>query len=83
MSKEILTRIEESILCGSTWATSSMTFGQRLRFWRNTGEWPGVYLKTTTEMLMQSNIDAERSDGKIYCANRKLERVKDAGLKVK
>lgn len=78
-----LTRIEEGVLGGPTWATATMSFAQRLKFFRDTGEWPGMNSKAVTEMSMQGNIDAERADGKDYCAARKLERAREAGLKVK
>lgn len=81
--KEKLTQLEEKILCGPTWATESMTFRQRLTFFRDTGEWPGLHSKAVTEMLMQGNIDAERAKGKIYCANQKLKRAKEARLEIK
>lgn len=83
MAVEIFRKIEEGIFGKSTWATESMTFAQRLKFFRDTGEWPGVYSREATAMFMQSNIDAERAEGKQFCANQKLKRAKEAGLKVK
>ena len=82
MITERLTKIEEILLGGPTWATETMTFGQRLRFYRDTGEWPGACRRETLEMFMQGNIDAERAAGKTYCANQKLKRAKEAGLDI-
>lgn len=82
MAKEIFTRIEETILCGSNWATETMTVGARLRFFRDTGQWPGLHTIEATEMFMQADIDAERAQGKHYCAQRKLARAKEAGLNI-
>jgi hypothetical protein len=31
---------------------------------------------------MQSDIDAERADGKTFCADKKLKRAQEAGLDV-
>jgi hypothetical protein len=83
MIKEILNHIEEIILYGSTWAIETMTPWQRLKFYRDTGEWPGLHSKEVLEMFMQGNIDAERSAGKYYCAEKKLSRAKEAGLAIK
>ncbi len=83
MIAEKITEIEEWILGDSTWATRSMTFGERLRFYRDTGEWPGLHSIVATEIFMQGDIDAERADGKDYCAGRKLQRAKEAGLNIK
>ena len=80
---EKLTIIEEKMLGCSNWATESMSFGQRVKFYRDTGEWPGVVSKQSLEIFMQSNINLERVDGKNYCVDKKLTRAKEAGLDVK
>lgn len=76
------TRLEEQML-GKTWATQRMSFWQRLKYFRYTGEWPGVYSEESTEMALQSTVDAERTDGKKHCAQIKLARAKEAGLNIK
>ena len=81
--ERVLTNIERSLLCGDTWATQTMSFTDRLRFYRDTGEWPGLYSKEVIEMFMQNSIDQERADGKSYCAQRKLDRAKEANLDIK
>ena len=83
MISERLTRIEERILGGPTWATQGMNFQQRLRFYRDTGQWPGLHTKGVTQMVMQNDIDAEKEQGKDFCAQQKLERAKEAGLDIK
>lgn len=83
MIVEKLVQIEKCFLGGSTWATETMSFGQRIKFFRDTREWPGLHLKETTEMFMQGDIDAERRDGKVYCAKKKLSRAKEAGLNIR
>ena len=83
MIAERLTKLEERLLGGSTWATETMTFCQRLKFFRDTGEWPGACSKATLGMFMQGNIDMERAAGKTYCAKKKLKRAKEAGLDIK
>lgn len=72
----------EAKLFGETWATEEMTLLQRLKFYRDTGEWPGVYTKETLEMNMRESIAAERADGKRDCVKRKLARAKEAGLNI-
>lgn len=49
----------------------------------DTAEWPGMHLRETTELFMQGDIDAERADRKDYCADKKLKRAQEAGLKIK
>jgi hypothetical protein len=78
----MLTRIEQ-ILLGDTWAMQEMTSKDRLRFYRDTGIWPGYNRKELTSLIMQNDIDAERRDGKKYCADQKLARAREAGLDVK
>lgn len=83
MIVEKLTQVEEILLGGPTWATQSMSFNQRLKFFRDTGEWPGANSKEATTMFMRGNIHAERKDGKDYCADKKLARANEAGLEIK
>jgi hypothetical protein len=78
-----LTKIEEFILCGKTWATETMSFWQRLKFYRDTGEWPGLHSKEALEMFIQGVINVEREAGKNYCAEKKSERAREAGLSIK
>ena len=82
LNKE-LNKIEEHILGGGTWATVEMTFWERWKFFRDTGEWPGIHSKEMSEMVLQSDIDGEKVAGKNYCAWQKSTRAKEAGLKVK
>lgn len=82
MIERKLTEIERGLL-GETWAILAMSFWARLRFFRDTAEWPGYYSKETTRVLMQQDIDAERADGKTFCANKKLARAREAGLDVR
>ncbi|KKU12250.1 MAG: hypothetical protein UX19_C0003G0005 [Candidatus Woesebacteria bacterium GW2011_GWA1_45_8] len=51
MLERFLTGIEEELL-GKTWTMGSMTFRQRLRFFRDTGEWPGTHLRETTALTL-------------------------------
>lgn len=80
---ERLVQIEEYFLGGNVWAIETMSLTERVKFFRDTGEWPGVHSKEATEMSMQSNIDRERAAGKDYCAEKKLSRAREAGLKIK
>lgn len=59
-----------------------MNFGQRLNFYRNTGEWPGDQSKDTLENFMTKNILEEIRDGKASCAQIKIIAARSAGLKV-
>ena len=81
--KTIFTKTEEALFYGPTWATETMTALQRLRFYRDTGEWPGVHSLEATEIFMQSDINQERAQGKDFCANQKLQRAMEAGLDIK
>ena len=81
--ERFFTKIEEGLIGEETWATQTMSFTDRLRFYRDTGEWPGLYSKEVIEMFMQNSIDQERADGKSYCAQRKLDRAKEANLDIK
>lgn len=56
---------------------------QRLKFYKDTGEWPGLSTKLLLEIVMQVDIDKERKDGKYFCAKQKLARAKEAGLAVR
>lgn len=83
MIREKLNQIEEFILCGGTWATETITFWQRLKFYRDTGEWPGLHSKDVLQFIMQNDIDTERKAGKNYCAEKKLSRAREAGLNIR
>lgn len=72
----------ETALLGRTWAVATMTSLERLKFYRDTGEWPGIHSRITTEMFLQGDIDAERFDSKTYCADKKMARAKEAGLNI-
>ena len=83
MLERFTTEVEAFVLGGQTWATREMSFPERLKFYRYTGEWPGLYSKETTRLFMQGSIEAERVAGKHFCAGIKLKRAKEAGLMVK
>lgn len=77
----MLARLEKSIL-GQTWAMTSGSFDDRVRFYFATGDWPGHDSKEVTEIRVQLDIDDERADGKTECANKKLKCAKALGLDV-
>jgi hypothetical protein len=80
---EIPVKIERACMGGETWAMQSMTFAQRLKFYRDTGEWPGQHSDSATTMFIQGDINNERRDGKSFCANQKLRRAIEAGLDIR
>ena len=74
--------VERSIL-GNTWALEEMTLLGRLRFFRDTGEWPGVYSKPVTEIHFSSIISQELEEGSrdsLEFAKRLLQRTQEAKL---
>jgi len=79
MIEHLLTNVER-VLLGNTWAMERMSFWARARFGRDTGLWPGIHGEEVTRMFIQSDIEGELADGKLYCARRKLARAKEAGL---
>ena len=84
MIERQLTNIETRLLGGETWATRSMSFPQRLKFFIYTAIWPGLHLKETTEMALQNIIDREREGKAVDCAlQRLIKRGREAGLTVK
>lgn len=64
------------------WA-SKPSFLDRLRFFRDTGVWPGGCSKDSLRMFMEGNIEAEIADGKLGCARRKRARASEIGLEIK
>ncbi len=83
MIERRLVHIEKCLLGGDTWATEGMSLTDRIKFFRDTGEWPGVHSKEATKMFMQGDIDGERTAGKDYCAEKKLARAREAGLEIR
>lgn len=79
--EQLLMNMERALL-GNTWAMERMSFRARARFFRDTGLWPGTYGEEATRMSMQSDIEGELADGKLYCARRKRARAEEAGLDV-
>lgn len=59
-----------------------VSLADRLRFFRDTGLWPGQYEKETTASFMQADIDSAREFGQDFCADQKLQRAREAGLDV-
>lgn len=82
MIEQLLTNVERALLGEDTWAMERMSFLARARFYRDMGLWPGDYGEEATRMFVQSDIEAELADGKLYCARRKRARAKEAGLDV-
>lgn len=82
MVESILTHLEEKFFCGPTWATERMTFWERLRFYRDTALWPGLYSEAVTEMYMENEIKGELDHGKEFCAAQKSRRAVEAGLHI-
>jgi len=76
------TEIEETILLGPNWATENTSFWERLLFFRDTGIWPSLHSRETLTLHMQNDIERERADGKIFCANQKTTRSKSMGIKI-
>ena len=81
--ERIITGVEEKFWGGPTWATEEMSVKDRLRFYRDTGLWPGQFEKATTASFMQADIDSARQAGQDFCAAQKLQRAREAGLDVK
>ena len=79
---EIFFPLDKLIFAGPTWATVTITFGSRLRFYRDTALWPGQYFKATTEMYLQEDIKAEIKSDKLFCAQQKLTRAGEANLEI-
>ena len=79
--ERVLTNVERSLL-GDTWAIQRMSFSGRARIFRDFGEWPGIHGEGATRMFMQSDIEREKASGKLYCAQRKLERAREAGFEI-
>jgi len=75
-----LTRVESKLLGGPTWATDSMTARERLRFYRDTGQWPGLHSKPSTQMFIEADIRSAEEIGQPECAEIKRCRAREAGL---
>lgn len=58
-----------------------LTFWQKVLIFRDFGFWPACGLVALT-MAIESNIQAERNDGKSYCAERKTKTAQRVGLEI-
>ncbi len=75
----------ERRMLGDTWALHDMRLVARLRFFRDTGERPGVYSKEVTAMHFESAIGHEIKENSIESldfARRLLQRTQEAGLNI-